>query len=208
MFFALGTAVQSSSAPLYSYEIKQGVKWLKVYHQKTPNFFSSPEDAVFSLEENKFSILRLIDEKYHIYDRYEFMIEYPDLGVNRWLQSNSPLIEENIKSGKAAEGFEAVHLKWEKTVDNFSVPERFHGLGLSESTTNALIDGTHRGWFFAIGQFNNEFHNGAIAGPFQDGSIHEVYLWMRVQEAEDEFQPNSSSKSVLLNLLNIIVNNE
>ena len=169
-----------ATAPMFTFEVKHGVKWLKIFHQKAPNFFDNINDAEYSLKEGMFSILKVIGSQYKIHGRFEFLLEYPGFGFNRWLQNIFPLEELSVCNGKLVEGFEAINLTWnyiEGVQDS-----AFLGLGLSNDGGSTLIDGVSSGWYFAIGQANRNWGYGAIAGPFNNNSIEEVLLWVRVSD--------------------------
>ena len=167
---------------LREYKVFEGVQWLKIFHHKmtaTGGGFDSFEEASFVNKTNKFSILSIIDAKYKINGKYEFLLKYPSKeGYNRWRQSIFPLYEYDSKDKTCAKGYRGIHIDWNQS--------RWCGLVRSvyrndEKCIPSLIDGTIGtiDWFYSIGRINNcsPFNTNSIPGPSE--LVNEVILYIR-----------------------------
>ena len=101
---------------MLQYKIFNGTEWMKIFHHnmtKQSEGFNSFEEAKFVSTKNKYSILSLIDKRYLIKGKYEFLLEYPSIqGFNRWRQTLFPLDEHDEKGKSCVIGYEKVYISW------------------------------------------------------------------------------------------------
>ena len=165
----------------YEYRRFEQSIWLKVFFHDMSTFvgFYNEEEVLSCNSATKYSILTELNSSLRQRNgNFEFLLEYPELGVvNWWQQKNSPLDE--TETGHAyTEGYkkifiEAPHSKW-------------GGLAKSSSSTKhcTLINGTPSdisagSWHFAIGMFNGvtwDYNN----LPSNGVPTNIVYLWVKV----------------------------
>ena len=134
----------------------QNERWLKVFYYdcNDKNYFSGPDEAKYSLDHKKYSILQNITDDYKIKNSFEFLIYYPSLKTYyRWRQSKNPLNDIEEVGTTEAKGFTLIYPK----VDNNLY--KFGGLvksTIDDVTINSLLDGIpgDKGWYFAIGMFS------------------------------------------------------
>ena len=156
-------------------------KWLLVFHHKINNgqpIFSVKEEVEYINEENRYSILGEVDERFRQRGRYEFLLEYPALeGCNIWTQTISPLYAQP----ELENGYKPIQITW--TENNW------HGLSLS-SNPNSFIDGSpgHDWYFYSIG-LKKPWSQYQIPGPYDTRYspynnskyyTYEVHLWLRI----------------------------
>lgn len=182
------TTLNKKTLPLYTYKTDHGVKWLKIFHQKYPQFFSKSEDALFSTEDGLFSIINLIDKRYKIHGYYEFLLEYPGKkGYNRWIQSEYPLDVHLAEGSTYVKGFEAINISWEQSISSDIGNHRFLGLGLSDFPQFTLLDGIADFWYFPIGQSQTKHcGKGYLVGYEYCQPTEAVILWLRVPDNIEE----------------------
>ena len=173
------------NAQIGNYEVKffKNAFWLKLFfHNMTDisNGFSSNEEALHCNSEGKYSILSELNESYKIQGRYEFLLEYPEIGdYNRWLQTNRPF-DEVEKGDRYVEGYIPKHIGYSG---------KGWG-GLLKTNINAssftLINGSPESlggsnWFYAIGKRTGVMWNDyyRLPGPI-DSEMSFVYLWVRI----------------------------
>ena len=171
------------------YEIREfkGCMWLKIFYHNITDFvgFSDINDALSCDEENKYSILNEINSslKQRSNNKYEFIIEYPELNAyNRWLQSNNPVNETEEEGKFFVDGFHAIHT---------GARQSFWG-GLARTTNcpkcQCFLNGTpgNNNWFFAIGQRNGaewKYNNQTTKGiPSNSSPVNIVYLWIKLPQ--------------------------
>ena len=176
--------------------IKQynGSLWLKIFYHYNPegrNPFINEYEAQYCINnENKFSILLDLDEKFKINGHYEFMIEYPQLNTyNRWQQSNNPINEDECTNAfgcsTTAIGFKRIETKAESS--------SWGGLVKTKHNSNyksppSLLNGTpgRSDWFFAIGQYKNTpwLYNSTTYSniPSNAQPVDVVLLWLRLPD--------------------------
>ena len=132
--------------------------WLKVFFHSNKdglNGFSNEEEAKYCVNNPyKYSILSKINEKFKINNVYEFIIEYPELGVyNIWQQEDNPLeIEESV--GYSVNGF--------VEIETNAYDPNWGGLAKTTISTlngknSSLLDGCPNSdeWYFAIGMYQD-----------------------------------------------------
>ena len=173
----------------YEFRSFKGYMWLKVFYHNITDLvgFNNIEDAFSINEENKFSILIEINESLkQRNNKYEFIIEYPELKTyNRWQQTNNPINESEEEGKRFVEGFREIHT---------SAPHKLWG-GLARTSNcdpcNSLLNGTpnitgNANWYFGIGQKNgvkwhNKYNYESIPSNSQPTNI--VYLWIKMPQS-------------------------
>ena len=170
----------SKSDLIGDYEFKSfdGVYWLKIFYHNCQNGqFFTKTDVYNITTEDKYSILYILDKNFTIRDKFEFLLEYPELGkFNHWRQKNSPTKEKEILNADPykVQGYEGVKIQ----MNNCS----WGGLALS-TTTNTLIEGSigkTDNWYYAIGQYADDWLDlGKIAA---NQPVNYVYLWLGLRQ--------------------------
>jgi hypothetical protein len=106
--------------------------------------------------------------------KYEFLLEYPELGEsNRWQQKNNPLEEvEKIDGQYFVEGYNPIKIDLNGSW--------WGGLVLS-SFTCSLLDGSVgvSYWHYAIGQLDCAYHEKYVM-PSDFREVNKTLLWIRV----------------------------
>ena len=164
--------------------------WLKLVYHNSANevFFKNEIEAQFTISEQKYSILKLID-KVNRYDKrkYEFLLEYPEYpeGYNWWTQIENPL---NVKLGDNV-GYEEKKLTWPGA--------KFGGL-IYDISKYTYLKGSYDDelWFYAICSYNLHNYKDKFPGPRIDNEqgelveeidVKEMYLWIRIANSYQPF---------------------
>jgi len=189
-------------------EIKyaHGCVWLKIfYHDSTGGvFFTSYTEGESTNQPQKFSILKTIDDRFKYNNKFEFLLEYPEVsGYNRWRQSLNPLYDNEVANQKAT-GYEPISISW--------TGEYWGGLvrtTLSSASFPCLIDGSagNERWWYAIGLISPQFSPN-IPGPSYATSsnsilLKKVKLWVRIDNTKIPYpsHPNPKSFRLLISIL-------
>ena len=164
-------------------------KWLKVfYHDCTgQNFFESEEQALYSTDPKKYSILANISSKHKINHKYEFIIFWPSLQqYHRWRQVKNPIydIEQNIGLYQV-EGFETIYPKEIPEAD-----QRFGGLvktAISDGEyNNSLLNGIPgtNWWYYSIGMYtkSKQYYKDNGIPAVIPNLTNIVSLWLLIQK--------------------------
>ena len=151
--------------------------WLLVFRhstRKTVSFFTK-ETAMFNNEEDKFSIIGMINSTFKYDSKYEFLLEYPETNEYCiWRQSLSPI--EHAEDNNPAEGFEPIRL----------IPNGFTFRGLQKSAySTTLIDGDSRSsyWMYAIGAGDSVYRPSFPCYNRSKPSCKEVNLFIRIRSS-------------------------
>lgn len=89
-------------------KLERGSLWkLLFYHDlNKATYFEKKEDAMKCNEEGRYSSLHTINSAYKIQNKYEFLLEYPELNKsNQWKQSLNPF-RQYLNSENNATGYE------------------------------------------------------------------------------------------------------
>ena len=162
---------------IFTTKIEHNALWLLLLHHNSieGGFFKNKEEAKFSLNKSRYSIISKLNEISKIDGKYEFLLEYPISNYgkyNRWTQSNDPLLETCPRgTTQNVTGFEYSHL------DFNSADCRFGGLRTHPDSTLLSGQSYCNSWNFAIGATSKEF-SPSIPGNCK--SIKEVNLWVRI----------------------------
>lgn len=182
---------QSSTVYIGKYEIKmdRGVSWLKIFfHNCTGSiWFQNESEALFSNTEQKYSILGLINNEMRINGRFEFLLEYPEIGKsNQWVQLNNPVyeIENTTSSHYNVSGYEPINIQMSNA--------NWGGLVKSLSFKYSFIEGSvgHSDWFYGIGVYSPAYGPNKI--PANQG-VNYVYLWIRISDTSIFFSNKKCS---------------
>ena len=75
VFLLILTSVQ------FIYKESLGRKWLKIFHHYSGSgeYFNSESEISFINSPNKYSILGMINNDYKIENKFEFLLEYPQI---------------------------------------------------------------------------------------------------------------------------------
>ena len=162
----------------YNVKKEHNHEFLQVfYHNVRPgksNFFIDKKEANFSLNKNKFSLLKYIDSDFIVDNsKYEFILEYPEYNASIYFSQETSIFE-NVTDTKYSIIYQS-----EETAN-------FKGLSLSTSSST-FIDGQPYSidWWYSIGSIDS-YDNYYIPGPYLrvDGSFKsrltkELSLWIR-----------------------------
>ena len=154
--------------------LSDGSKWLKVFYHdcSTGTWFSTVDTINFVNDTYRYNLMNCLEMfKRHESSKYEFLLEYPELGdnyTNRWSQTSNPTTTYN-----AVSGYTAISIK---------VSKNFKGMALTDSTTTAStwMDGQvgNSTWWFALGA-KKVYQNNGFPGP-DSTIVKKVKLWMRI----------------------------
>ena len=172
---------------LFGVKIYDNKKWLLVfYHNCTgKNYFENEEQALYSTDPNKYSILSRINSKHKIRNKYEFIIYWQQLdSFYHWRQSTNPIYDLEKEGVFQVEGLEMIHPTEIKE-------EQYEFGGLVKTTipdvyNNSLLNGVpgNLGWYFAIGMYQKSkqhYYNRGIPTTY-DITTQIVSLWLCVQQ--------------------------
>jgi len=161
----------------FCYEVKEmhGAKWLKVFHHDCTGgyYFSNLEEAAFSTNPRKFSIIKLINDDYKVDGYFEFLLEYPEIpGMNRWKQLKSPYDNPEVY-GKTADGYQGISISWDKYYWGGLIRSSLTGITLLEGSAGAQS----YAWYM-LGCISNGYYP-YIPGP-NGIYVNIANLWIRI----------------------------
>ena len=154
----------------------EGNIWLKIFHHKYPQgkLFTSDEECNLSLHENKFSVLKYIDETFKIDNYYKFLLEYPnEKRFVRWDQELSIMTKYSSVSA-------VVHTKG---------LSYFNGVAVSSENDKTCFDGSPDSqinkWWYSIGT-KVDYHGG-FPGIWNsaDKETNEMSFWIMIKHVSD-----------------------
>ena len=181
----------------YQYKYFKGIQWLHIFHHNISGrvYFANESEALHCHEEQKYSILYLVNDDMKVSNKYEFLLQYgsSETLYNRWRQDKNPLnqTEENVLE---ADGFEAIHLDYNSTYQFTGLARTSITAKYNNTVTNyitCLINGyfNNRRWYFAIGQYFPYDDNWVDEIPGEKGEPS-VDLWIRVSNFHKTFIQN------------------
>ena len=173
-----------------NYEIinKYNAKWLKIFYHNSSSqiFFKNSEEALNCNTFHKYSILNEINNNFLINNKFEFLLEYPELnGYNRWVQNTNPINQTD----SIIPGYNGIHIDWSGV--------SWGGLARS-SSIHTLLDGSTNSWYFAIGAFTYQPTPDKFPGPVIGTNylfVSYCYLYIRIDGTKFQFQSNSQNFS-------------
>ena len=159
-----------------TFKIDHNNLWLLVYDFKPKYGKFTLDEALFSLNKNKFSLISFLGHDNMIYrynSSYEFLLEYPDDfpgQYNWWIQSKNPLEDIETENSVTATGYAPIEISWNvhswgglmKSIHPFSVLDGQIGTSY---------------WNFAIGDCDN-YYPDSTPGP--GVIVYHSLLWIRV----------------------------
>ena len=178
-----------------------GATWCLIFLHNFPNgnYFKSKEEAKYSLNPNRYSILKLIPKLSRYDKKYEFLLEYPGYDALWWTQDVSPISQVETSTDGSEIGLDI------KRKTNFT---KFRGLLLS-SDSSSYIDGSSislSNYRYSIGTIT---FSQKIPGPCVENigvvDVDLVKLWMRVKDMMLTLNCQRS-KSTIIILLFIFFN--
>ena len=144
---------------------------------KNSNYFSSEEELLFNINENKFSIFGCLSDKFQINNRFIFLLEYPEHNCHYYFSQNTnPLntvTDQNIDM---------------QSLDDETCKGSVSFIGLTRTNTNypSFLDGSrtssNQRWYFPIGQKGawNGAHQMPAFDREQRTKITCVDLWVEI----------------------------
>ena len=170
-----------------NYEIinKYNAKWLKVFYHNSSSkiFFLNSEEALNCNTFHKYSILNEINNNFLINNKFEFLLEYPELiGYNRWVQSTNPINQAD----STIPGYNGIHIDW---------PGLSWGGLARSSSIYTLLDGNIGllNWYFAVGSYTYESAPNKFPGPVINTNylyVSYCYLYIRIDGTKFQIQSN------------------
>ena len=156
-------------------------KWVLIFHHNSSNRVlfkkENKNEVLFSMDKNKYSILRKITEKHKIGEYYEFMLKYPQRNhYIIWKQKTNPIYSPS----NSDVGFELI----EKNTPDIS--ENFDGLALSSQPNHSYLDGmiADSSWFYSIGAYQSWGKSYCFPGPYygeEDFCFSIVDLYIKIK---------------------------
>ena len=194
-----------------------GSKWVRVFYHYNANGahgFTNEDEAKHCVSDSyKFSILDEITSGQQINGKYEFIIEYPELGTyNRWRQTNNPLEEQESSGVYKVEGFEeletlAPYSSWGGLV--------YTSIYESRSSPPSLLNGNpgRKEWYYAIGQYEGVtwiYYSKTYSSiPSSLGvAVNYVSLWLRLPDKSFTCICKTTNGRFIAIILNFIIINK
>ena len=157
-------------------------RWMLVFYHNSSNglFYNEFEEIKFQndYKHGKYSIFGLLQSDLKQNNKFEFLLEYPELnGYNLWRQSNNPIEENKLPDIVFVKGYEEINVQFTMNC--------WHGLSLSDSD-KTFIDGSNcqqtgqleNYYYYSIGATSAWLGDNCFAGP--EKCVHNVYLWVRM----------------------------
>ena len=137
------------------------------------SIFTSEEDVMFSLTQDKYSILGYYDDSFNINERFIFLLEFPDHNCSYYFSQNI--------NPKKAEHDQDVDMK------NLGLACRsfisFAGFTRFSDPSVTYIDGvktvSEQKWYFPIGQ---RMIWGGDIPSLENHGVKEIKLWAEIQD--------------------------
>ena len=152
-----------------------GSTWARIFHHNSAKGkLFNQKKALFSLEKDRFSLLKRLDDDFKHDGMFEFVLEYPQYShILHWKQDKNPIYlnyndDFNIEK-----------------LDSTSSYSSFYGLTLSKSS-NTFLDGSSKDdvWHFAIGAYKSWPRENLFPGPRKnDNNYSFVNLYVRIWNA-------------------------
>ena len=163
------------------------------------NNFIDKEEAINCSKEGKYSILSELNSSLKRHNKYEFLLEYPELGTyNTWLQTNRP-IDETEHGDKYVEGF--------KPLITLAPCGGWGGLCLTNSSDPySLLNGTPGGigngnYYIAVGVYTKSTWNHGLIPANSGTPVNIVKLWVRAPIAYERLTYNINRRDYFLSLI-------
>ena len=171
---------------------------LLFYHDlNKATYFNNKTDAYECNEEGRYSKLKTLKNIDKIKGKFEFLLEYPELGKsNQWKQSINPF-RQHLNDGENATGYEEIDIQM---YDN-----NWGGL-FSYDGDNCLLAGSTDGlWHYAIGTAVNSY-DPYFPGPDCGRKI--VKLWIKMSTLSNRNSCRKYKRSIdyMLMLCSFILN--
>ena len=193
----------------FNYKVWEERKWLKLlYHNfEKGGGFQNQNEALYSSNANRYSVLKKLNNKMKYGKKYEFLLEYRKYRIH-WLQSDNPItLDENNVGTNNVRGFKLLNPPNEKFPG-------FRGLALStikyEKVISTFLNGNvgSRGFYFAVGMYKcAEGGWGTLAIPGNNSQEQELGLWVRVSFNEEKFNYKRKDNFILIMSMPFIIIN-
>ena len=181
----------STHHPIYGngYQIirKYNKEFVRIFlHDCSHNdFFKNKEEALFSQEKYKQSVLQYVTNDFIVdNDKYEFILQYPEYDINiHWTQETS--ITEKTLDTKS------------KILGDSDPAPSFGGIAVSYDSKKTFLDGIVTSntpdWWYSIGAYGPHYQN-QIPGPYIGATptnVYKVALYIRMDNIMliDTFPP-------------------
>ena len=157
------------------YKLERNSIWLLLFHHDVTigEFFYSRAESkkCFNYTKGKYSILYTLNNEYRINEKFEFLLEYPEINKsNQWRQSNNPL-HQTFVGNENVTGYEPINIQLSES--------HWHGLHKVNNEQVTLLAGSYNGdWFYSIGTVSKEF-SPCFPGPGTKSKI--VSLWVKIR---------------------------
>ena len=188
----------------YKFKYEHNAWWANIFFHYSTNgeYFNNSDpnrSPLFCKNENTYSYLGDISNKYRVNNKFEFLLEYPEYpGYNRWTQTINPLYSRGVAISQM--GFEAVgSLSWSATVGFTAL----HQITSYEATFLKCAE-VESSWHYAIGAYHFYNVTNTIPGPYiaaYDGKyVKSVLLWIRLPIHPLRFFVIQSRALIVLNM--------
>ena len=181
----------------YYFKTWKRSRWLRLVYQNTLfEGFLNENEALYSMNPNKYSILSELTDALKYNNSFEFHLEYPSYKIH-WRQNDNPLqINESKLTNGAVNGLDIIT---NKTDGN-----KFTGLARStvllNNATSTFLDGTcGSSWWYAVCMYKEtevNWKKSEIPGAVSAGEKW-MSLWVRVPGYFGIFRTNCSPKTRL-----------
>ena len=158
-------------------ELGETGDYMLIFYHNISNHdvFTTQKDFLFANTKMKYSLFGYLNDNY-MYDgtKFEFLLEYPDVGthvfwtqnVNPWHAPTDSYIEYTERGKTLAGRIE------------------FAGLTKNRYMTNTYIDGNNKtgDWYYAVGSRASWGNLNIMPGSYVDftPSIHSIRIWVRI----------------------------
>ena len=179
----------------YYFKTWKGRRWLRLVYQNTPSEgFLNEDEALFSMNPSKYSILSELNDALKYNGSFEFHLEYPAYKIH-WSQKDNPVLiyDSALNNGEVDD-----LVVFQNKTDGI----RFTGLARSDVQLNnkisVFLDGTHNSsWWYAVCMYNEVEPYWKETGiPGAKSEEKWMSLWVRVPNYFGVFRTHCVSKRI------------
>ena len=183
----------------------ENVQWLKLfYHRPGSNkeVFTSEEEFLSVDTDQKYSILYILNSKFKIKGKYEFLLYYPDTDeYNWWRQTLIPYKDIEVEGVHEAKGYEPVVIQLDDNGWNGLVNSTIKDY--NRKVICSYVDGSvgYSEWFYSIGM---KCDSELVPGGYSEWDS-EVYLYIRVNDVSKVFGEITQFHYQLMHFLSVLL---
>ena len=183
---------------------KKGKKFILIYnHTIEGGGFIDEEEALYSLTPGKYSILKLVDDRFKTNDVFEFILEYPKESIIiHWSQDLNPILELNYNI-TSAKGFQDIEIE-QSSKDHFKgLTRRIENAANAECIPTLLCGMITVYWYYSIGEYemcDTGWDLNSRLPSINKQYTNEVLLWLRLSPNLKKFIcTNINTQPILIN---------